>query len=336
MSSATIRDVAREAGVGVGTVSRVLNNHPSVSTATRQRVLQAIEALDFRPNPNAQRLSRGRTNTIGIIAPLFITDSYIERLQGIESILAESEFDLTLFNVETVERRRRVFARVPRRDRVDGLVIISIRPTQEEVARFEQARLPVVLIDNHHPELSYVAIDDVEGGRAATQHLIELGHRRIAFVGEDMDNPMQFTPTRDRYHGYRLALRESGLPYRSDYFIEGEPGRLPAQVMMRRLLALEQPPTAVFAMTDKQAIGIIEAASRAGLEVPRDISVIGYDDIDAAEYMGLTTIHQPLRESGRQGIQLLLEQIAQPAMEPQQILLPTHLVQRRTTARAVA
>jgi DNA-binding LacI/PurR family transcriptional regulator len=332
VTPATIRDVAKRAEVGVGTVSRVLNDSPSVSDATRQKVLAAIAELDYAPNPFARRLSLGKTLTIAVIVPFFTRPSFVERLRGVEYALADSEYDLILFNVETTAKRDAYFRDIPRRERVDGVLIMTLSPSDADVDRFLQERVPSVLIDAHHPLLSQVVIDDVAGGRMATQHLIELGHHKIGFVGDEFDNPFHFVSSRDRCQGYRQALDEAGIPFRPEYHCQGQHGREPAKEMARDLLTLPDPPTAIFAASDIQAIGVLEAAQDAGLRVPEDLSVIGYDDIETAEHMHLTTIRQPLFALGVEGVELLLDSIANPPPSPRRVLLPVELVVRGTTA----
>jgi len=335
VTPATIRDVAKRAGVGVGTVSRVLNDRPFVSDATHQKVLSAIEALDYTPSPIARRLSLRKTLTIAVIVPFFTRPSFVERLRGVEFALADSEYDLVLFNVETTDKRDAYFHDVPRRERVDGLLIISLSPRDADVERFLQAKVPTVLVDARHPRLSRAVIDDVAGGRLATQHLIELGHRKIAYVSDFLENPFNFVSSRDRHEGYRQALTAAGIPFQPAYHQQGEHGRQQAREMAHTLLALPDPPTAIFAASDTQAIGVLEAAQDAGVSVPEGLSVIGYDDIEIAEYLQLTTIRQPLFASGVEGVELLLEAIANPPPTAQQVHLPTRLVARRTTGRLV-
>jgi DNA-binding LacI/PurR family transcriptional regulator len=332
VTPATIRDVAQRAGVGVGTVSRVLNDNPSVSDATRRKVLSAIEALDYTPSPIARRLSLGKTLTIAVVVPFFTRPSFVERLRGVEYALADSEYDLILFNVETTAKRDAYFRSIPRRERVDGLLIVTLAPNDADVDRFLRANVPTVLVDAHHPWLSQVVIDDVAGGRMATQHLIELGHHKIGFVGDEFDNPFHFVSSRDRYEGYRQALEEAGIPFRPEYHRQGEHGRKQARGMAHELLALPGPPTAIFAASDIQAIGVLEAAQDAGLQVPGELSVVGYDDIEIAEYLNLTTIRQPHFALGVEGVKLLLESIATLPLTTHQILLPIELVVRHTSA----
>lgn len=331
MAPATIRDVAMRAGVGVGTVSRVLNGSPSVSEATRQKVLAAIELLDYSPNLAARRLSLGKTQTVGVIVPFFTNPSVVQRLRGVVSVLKDSEYDLILFDVETRTARETRLREVPRRERVDGLLIISLALTDADAKRFAQAGVATVLVDTYHPQLSRVLVDNVAGSYQAMQHLIQLGHRKIGFVSDYLEDPFN-TPVRDRYQGYRQALAEAGIPFRAEYHQQGPHGRLEARQMAHELLALPDPPTAIFAYSDTQAIGVLEAAQELGLAVPGDLSVIGYDNIDVAAHLQLTTIHQSLFQSGVEGGELLLEAMAGSMPEPRQVLLATELVVRNTTA----
>lgn len=337
MATVTIRDVAREAGVGVGTVSRVLNDSPLVSEETRSKVLSAIRALDYAPSQIARRLSRGRSMTVAVVVPFFTRRSYVERLQGIEHVLTSSGYELVLFNVETVDRRDECLRVIPRRERVDGLLILSLRPTDEEAQHLSRADAPTVLIDAYHPLLTSIKTDDVGGAQAAVNHLIELGHRRIAYIGESLDdNPFHFQPLVDRYQGYRDALAAAGIPYRPEYHRQGRYGWLEARRMCQELLALPQPPTAIFAYSDTMAFGVLEAAQQNRLHVPDDLSVIGFDDVEIAQYFNLTTMRQLLYESGARGAELLLERIeSEGPAEAQHITLPTEPIVRRTTAPPV-
>lgn len=333
MASVTIRDVAKKAGVGVGTVSRVLNRNPAVREATRLKVLAAIEELEFTPSPIARRLSLGKTMTVAVIAPFFVRPSYVERFRGLDKVLAESEYDFVLYNVETTSRRDHYFRELARSDRVDGLLIMSLSPTDHTVESFITAGIPTVLVDATHPRLSQIIVDDVEGGYKATKHLIELGHRKIAYLSDHMhENPFNFQPVIDRYSGYRKALEEAGLPFNPTYHRQGELSRRAAKIQAKELLTLPDPPTAIFAYSDTQAFGVLRAAEELGISVPDEVSIIGYDDIEITEYLHLTTIRQELFKSGQRGAKLLLEEINNPVAHPQKIVLPTELIQRRTTA----
>ena len=321
----------------MGTVSRVLNGSTAVSEATKQKVLAAIEALDYSPSHIARRLSLGHTLTIGVIAPFFIRPSYVERIRGIEAILADSEYDMIIYNVETVARRDKIFRDIPREERVDGLIIITLPPTDEEIARFNKYNLPAVLIDGTHPELSHVKINNVTGGRQATQCLIDLGHRKIGYISDLLEeSPFGFRPVADRYQGYRDALTDAGISFHPEYHRQGALSRREARHLARELLTLPDPPTAIFAYSDTQAFGVLRAAQDLNLKIPQQLSVIGYDDIEISEFLHLTTIRQNLYESGVEGAKLLLQEISDPSMQKQSIVLPTDLVIRDTTAPPIS
>lgn len=329
---ATISDVASLAGVGEATVSRVLNGSALVREATRRRVQAAIAELDYRPSPIARSLSGGRAMTLGVVAPFFVRPSAVERLQGAEACFTDAGYDTVLYNVSTPEQRREQFANVAR-GRTDGILVISISPADGDMDWLVRSRIPMVLVDLRHPGVSQVYTDDYEGGRMATRHLLELGHRRIGFVGDFSENPFGFTSSAHRYVGFRDSMRRAGLEVVPEYVMEGEHSRDVAVRMASELLELPEPPTAIFGASDTQAFGILQAAAAAEVDVPGRLSVIGFDDIEVSAYVGLTTIRQPLRYSGARGAQLLLDMTdgadsAETVVEK----LPLELIVRRTTA----
>jgi LacI family transcriptional regulator len=189
----------------------------------------------------------------------------------------------------------------------------------------------VVLLDARGKGVPAVVTDDVEGGRLATRHLLALGHERIAFIGDDPDNPFGFTSSRDRERGYLEAMATGGADVRPDYICHGPHVRSVAQRLSEELLALQQPPTAIFAASDAQALGVLEAVRTTGLRVPDDISVVGFDDIEVSSYAGLTTVQQPLYQSGLEATSLLLEALDQGPLDPIEHELPLGLIVRNTT-----
>ncbi|MDA0246517.1 MAG: LacI family DNA-binding transcriptional regulator [Chloroflexi bacterium] len=330
--TSTIRDVARQAGVGIGTVSRVLNGNAAVSEPTRERVLEAITSLNYVPNQMARRLSLGKTMTVGVIVPFFTRPSPVERLRGVEAIIAETPYDLNLFNVETLDRRHRCFQEAARKERVDGLLIISVTPTAEEAHQLRQTSIPTILVDAHSPFFSNVAIDDAAGGYAATQHLLDLGHKTLGFVSDHFDNDLGNGSSEARFKGFTRALQEAGLSANPAHVRHSIHGRRPAREMAHQILSHSTPPTAIFAASDTQAIGVLEAAEALGLHIPSQLSVIGYDDIEMAEYLNLTTVRQPLFESGKLGMELLLTELLDETSAPTNLVLPTQVIARGTTA----
>src|SRR3954447_8608103 len=329
----TIVDVATRAGVGVATVSRVLNGHSSVRPATRARVLDAIAALDYRPSSVARSLSLGKTMVVAVVLPWFTSPSAVERVRGIVAGVADSPYDVMLFDVESEERQRRAFELFGRGDRADGLLIVSTVPPDSDVTKLRAN--PCVLVDAQHPSLPSVVVDDFGGGELATRHLIELGHRQIAFVG-DTPPEFRFVWSRDRTLGYFHALEQAGIELRPEYVRVGTRRLHVARSVALELLNLSEPPTAIFAASDTQALGVLEAARSLGLAVPEQLSVVGFDDVQLASYVGLTTVRQPLYESGRRGSELLLRALSGQPLPAHSEQLPLELVVRRTTGVAPA
>ena len=327
----TIRDVARHSGLSVATVSRVLNDMPWVSPATRDRVIRAVDELGFRRSATARSLSLGRSQMIGVVAPFFTSPSCVERLRGISERLAQHGYDLMLFDVETPGQRTDALRDFAQRDRVDGLLVISLPLSDEEVDALQRDDLPVVLVDIGHPGLPHVLIDDVRGGELATEHLLAKGHRRIGFIGDLPANPFGFMSSERRREGFRRALRAAEIEAGDDLERLGVHGREPARELARELLANGERPTAIFAACDVQAFGVLEAAEALGLRVPDDVAVIGFDDVEMAATVGLTTVRQPLRDSGARGAELLLTAIEGDGQPPIEELEPLAVVERRTT-----
>ena len=328
----TIGDVARLAGVGRGTVSRVLNERANVDPTTRAKVLAAIQDLDYVPSTTARRLSLGRTQTVAVILPFLTRPSTVERLRGIEFALVSAGYDMIVFNVETVDRRDAVFRDLPRSERVDGMIIVSLSPHRNELERIQRSGLPAILVDAHHRGLPRVVADDVKGGRLATEYLIGLGHERIGFIGDIPRVPLAFTSSRLRLGGYRRAMRDAGLAAPATWIAMGDHSRHRAAELARRMLTRHRQPTAIVCASDTQAAGVLEAAASLGLSVPDDVSVTGYDDLELADHLHLTTVRQPLFESGVRAVQRLLIGIEDQVMPPSREVQQIGLVIRRSTA----
>lgn len=330
----TIRDVAAHAGVGAGTVSRVLNNSERLSDATRTKVQRAIAELGYRPNPLARGLSLGRCQTIGVIVPDFTTASAIERLKGVVAALDGSLYDLVLFNVESPVHRDEHVAAL-NRHRADGLVVMSLPLENDQLTKLAATGMPLVLIDSPGADVVRVVVDDVAGGRLSTRHLLDLGHRRIGFIGDLPDNAFGFTSSSDREVGYRQEMADADIAVRDGDIRYGAHDRQVAFDLAVELLSGGDPPTAVFCSSDVQALGAIEGARHLGLDVPGDVSVVGFDDVEMAGYLGITTVRQPLFESGQVGAELLLERLEHQGEDPlptSTTELPLEMIIRATTA----
>ncbi len=302
--------------------------------------MTAVDELRYTPNLAAQRLSTGKHLSIAVIVPFFTSAPVSARLDGAVSVLANSPYDLIIHSIQTPAQREACFELIPHRRQADGVLIISVSPRNEgEVASLRRAEVPVVLIDADHPgvtSLPRVLVDDVAGGRTATEYLLQLGHRRIGFVGDLSDDPFHFTWSRDRHCGYRQALQAAGLAPAPGYSGEGEPSRAGARRVAFAMLSAPGRPTAIVAANDTRAVGVLEAARELGLRVPEELSLIGYDDIEIADMIGLTTIRQPLARSGQRGMQLLLDRLCGRLVGPVREVLPVELVVRGTTAPPAA
>lgn len=287
-------------------MSRVLNNSPRVAPATRARVEAAIAELGYTPNPLARSLSTGRTESVSILVPFFTTESVVHRLRGIVEVLNARSREVVLVNVETLEQRDRALASVTGVVRPSGLIVISLPLDPSTLASLRRSDVPVTAIDVELAGVPSITVDDEAGGVLATSYLLDKGHTRIAFVGDIEDQPLGFGSSRLRRLGYEKALAGAGIAAETDLIKLASFGRESAHRVTGELLGLDQPPTAVFAASDTQALGVIEAIRNSGLDVPGDVSVIGFDDIDLAPYLGLTTVRQPLFESGKAGATALM------------------------------
>jgi DNA-binding LacI/PurR family transcriptional regulator len=326
----TIYDVAKRAGVSITTVSRILNAPDKVNSETREKVLAAIDALGFIPKAEARARAMQRTGRIGVITPFFTAPSFIQRLRGIAATLSPKNYELVIYTVDSSNHLQGYLSSLPLTGNLDGLIILSLPVGDIEVRRLIDHGLPTVLIEYPHPKLNCVEIDDVEGGYMATTYLLGKGHRRVAFLG-DTDLPeYSIHPVSLRLSGFRRALKEARIKL-PDMFVRLAPyTQEQTRQVANELLNLPDPPTAIFAATDFQALGVLKAARQLDIKVPEQLAVIGFDDLDMAEYADLTTISQHLDESGRLAVELLLAQIESPSRPPRHVKLPLTFIERQT------
>ncbi|HEX2822190.1 MAG TPA: LacI family DNA-binding transcriptional regulator [Streptosporangiaceae bacterium] len=326
-----IAEVAAAAGVSVGTVSRVLNESPNVREHTRRRVAEVMKSLNYRPSRLAESLSRGQTRTVVILVPFLTRPSVTERLAGAIGVLDGEGFDTVVRNVETVGQRDRHLAALTTRHEADGAVVVSLRLNGEHLAALRSGNVPLAMVDTEAPGVPCTVVDDIMGGSMATEHLINLGHRRIGFVGDSPDD-LGFVSTRRRLLGYRRTLSRHRLEYDPAIIRLGRHSASVAAAMAQEMLDLPSPPTAIFAGSDTQALGVLAAADKSGHSVPDDLSVIGYDDIESAALLGLSTVHQPLAESGARGARRLCALIRGQLVRPLREELPLSVVARTSSA----
>jgi DNA-binding LacI/PurR family transcriptional regulator len=326
----TIYDVAEYSGSSISTVSRVLNSPDRVSAETRRRVLGAIDALGFVPKAEARARALRLNRRIGVITPFFTAPSFVQRLRGLAGELSKENNDLVIYAVDSVDRLQSYLSSLPLRGNLDGLVIMSLPVEDAYVSHLLKHNIPTVLIEFPNTRLNSVEIDDVAGGRMVAEYLVAKGHRRIAFLG-DTDLPeYAIHPVSLRLVGFRQGLQEAGIAL-EDEFVRLAPYTLEqTRQAAIRLLNTPSPPTAVFAATDFQALSMIKVARQLGVRIPEELAVIGFDDLDMAEYADLTTVRQHLDESGRLAIELLLAHIADNSRPVQHIKLPLTIIERLT------
>lgn len=335
MARATIGDIARRAGTSKATVSRVLNGKPDVDPETRRRIAEIVRELRYVPSSAATGLAHGRPNLIGMLVPSLAWAWVLEVIRGVADRLEASPFELVMFTTSSEERNEVIFERTLASGLTAGLVAIVPPGALAHISETHERGFPVALIDDRgdHPDLPSVVAANFEGAFQATAHLIELGHRRIAFV----NGPTEYGCNQERRRGYEGALGAAGIQVDSYLIREADfarpGGRRAADYLLRR----PEPPTAIFAANDLMAFGTIDAAEALGRRVPRDVSIVGFDDIPEAQLTrpALTTVRQPLYDMGARAVDLLLAQVSGHELPETRLVLPTELVSRETTSRRV-
>ena len=308
---ATITDIARELGISAMTVSRALNASPEVAEATRRKVLQCAQALDYLPNRWARSLVTRRSSIVGVVIPEISHSFFAEITFGIEEALEPAGYDILLCHSRGDAGRERVEVRMLVGSKVDGLIVASEQPedSPELFEELSQTRIPFVLVDRFFPAHKFraVRVDDRAVGRLATRYLLELGHRRVAHI----QGP-RLSPASLRYRGYAASMKAHGLPVKREWVEQGDFQIAGGQAAMARLLARKRRPTAVFAANDPMAIGAIYACREAGLRVPEDVSVVGAGNIEGAHHPNpfVTTVDWPRVELGHAAARALLAAIS--------------------------
>ena len=332
----SIDEVARYAGVSTATVSRALSGRGHVSDATRARVESAAKSLGYVVSSSASSLASGRTRNIGVLVPFLDRWFFSTVLSGTASALMRRGYDITLYNLTADrEQRRSVFETFLRRQRVDGVIAISIELGDEEIERLRELDLPVIAIGGPNPRLSTLTVDDTAVARLATEHLVALGHRDIAHIGASPEFDIDFHIPTHRRQGFEQALADAGIPVSpslyepADFTIEG--GFRAAKQLLGRP---GERPTAIFAASDEMAIGVRESARRLGLGVPEDLSIIGIDDFVLSGVLGLTTVRQDVAGQGHVAADLLLRALLDDDESIETIVVPTELVVRESTGPA--
>ncbi|MFD1175292.1 LacI family DNA-binding transcriptional regulator [Paenibacillus puldeungensis] len=328
--SATIKDVAQRAEVSVATVSRVLNNLPGYSEDTKQKVMQAIKELGYQPNAIARGLINKRTQTIGVLFPNVSSSFSSEILHGVEEEAHKHNYSVIVCNTAEDGKRTMKYLQVLREKQVDGIIFSSGVLKEDYYKAMQTMGTPVVLVatKSDYDQVPYVKVDDYQASYDAADYLIRQGHRRVAMIGGSWLDPIAGRP---RIEGFRQALKDHGVETRDDLILDGGFSFEGGVAATERLLASVSDVTAVFAAGDEMAIGAISAASRLGISVPEQLSVIGFDNLKLAEMSNppLTTVSQPLQEMGRLASRKLIAMMESGAPADSEIV-PHELIKRRT------
>lgn len=324
-------DIARLTGTSMSTVSRVMAGSPLVAAATQARVLAEAERLGYVVSPAASGLARGVTGRVAVVVPHIARWFFATLLEGVESVLRDGGLDVLLYHVGDAADRAQLLKGLPLRGNVDAIVLFAMPIDEAEREHLESLGVDLVAAGGQVESYPYVAIDDRAAARQAVDHLLQLGHHRIAMISAtDPDQPGWPAPF-GRAEGYYTALRDAGLPVEEDLVVTVPWGETQGAVAMERLLQASRPPTAVYAHSDELALGALRTLRRAGLRVPDDVSVIGIDDHPLSQLTDLTTIAQPVREQGVTAGRMV-RALLRGEPTDRGVLLPTELIIRGTTA----
>jgi len=326
----TIYDVANEAGVSITTVSRVLNSPDRVSKGKRDEILKTIDRLGFVPKADARERARKEVGRIGVITPFFTVLSFVQRLRGIAEALVDTPYDFTIYPVDSLSRLEGYYTTLPFSRRLDGLIVIALPIDDSSAKRLRQSQFPTVFIENRVPGFSSIEIDNWYGGRLAAEYLISKGHTRCAYIGDAVLPEYSLRPEDERLDGYRQTLIQHGLSFPDEYVkLTTFPPEKDSEI--QGLFGTETPPTAIFAASDNLAMRVLKIAREKNFQIPEELALIGFDDIDFTEYLELTTISQSLDDSGKVAAEQLIAQISDPSRPVQNINLQLKIVERGTT-----
>ena len=326
---AGIQEIAKVAGVSPATVSRALRGLQHVNEKTRAKIVEAAELLGYPIEAPTNKAVK--TNTVGVISPFVLRWYFSQAIGGVEQALREAGMDVLLYNFTRANGREKIFQSLNLKERVDALIIISLPPTLEEYEALLALNVPIAAIGFNRPEITSIAIDDVQGAKTATQHLIELGHKRIGLISGSSQGVWDFPVPRNRREGFLAALDEAGLKFDPTLEVQADFSVITAERAMDDLLARSNRPTAVFCESDEMAYGAMQSMRKHGLKCPQDISLIGFDGHEMADFANLTTIAQPVQTMGELAAWAVMEKLNKPDTPAKHINLPTTLIVRGST-----
>lgn len=327
---ATIYDIAKKAGVSIATVSRVFNNSANVSDKAKKKVLAVADEIGYHPQAYAQGLASRKNNTVMVVVPVISNYFFMEVLGGIQDKLSEQNYELSIFNISSNKDVQEQVEHVLKRRWADGYLFISIHMDEDKWENLEKYNVPITLIDEHFQGFDSVSVDNAQGAYRATKHFLEQGYERVAMLSALESSK----PIKDRLNGYKKALNEFGLSFDNTLVVKGDSmnrdgfTERAGYEAMTKMLEMNPMPEACLCASDIQAVGALKAMQDTGKKLP----IIGYDDIELAEYMGLSTIRQPMRDMGFFATQNLIDRMNNSDKPISQTIYSPELTIRSSTS----
>lgn len=329
----TIDDIAREAGVSTATVSYVINNNEKVGPETRKKVLQIIEKRDYHPNSSARNLARKKTEVLGLIVPEVTGVFYADIVQGVEDAAFQNNFTLYLGTTNAKKEREKMMIDHFSGNRVDGLILTTYFINKNYIKELKNRDLDFVFIGNpvKDDSVSTVVVDNFSSGYRAAEHLINLGHKKIAFIKGDPNS----WDAEERFAGFKAVMNNYDLEINNDYIKTGNYQQEEGYKAAQELFNLEVKPTAVFASNDQMAMGVYKAAQENNIKIPEQLSVVGFDDIAAASHLNppLTTVNQPTYRMGQKAVEILIKKIKGQKVSEENIVFETEFIKRNSSQK---
>ena len=329
----TIYDVARLAGVSSATVSRFLNEPDRVAQEKREKIQAAITELNFVPKADAVAKARSAYRKIGVVAPFFTQPSFMERLRGIAAVLSAEHYELVVYSIDTMEDLVNYVQMLVNTQRLDGLILLCVQLPADVLDLLRGASFPVCFVENEYEDFDCVVVHNLQGGQKAAQFLCEKGCKKPGFIGEKSMLEYAVNATEERLRGFKFYCANNGIVIPENHIWLGEFSEGSLDEGITKFLEQEDLPDGIFCSSDVIAARLIRIALTKGISVPRQIRVIGFDNIDIAEYIGLTSVNQNLEESGRMAARLILMRIKDRERGSVVMKVPLSVIERETTGR---
>ncbi len=330
MSHVTLKDIGKEVGVSIVTVSRALNDKPDIGYGTKQKIREVAERLGYSPNALARGLKAKKTGSIGVLIADIADSFFASVVKGIENTAREMGYNIILCDTSEKYEWEKLAVQMMLEKRVDGLLITPSQTEYGDILELKRKKIPFVLVGRHFDlvESDYVITDDIRGAFSATDYLIKKGHKKILFI----NGPIYISSAKERLVGYKRALQEHAILFDKSLVKEGALKMDDGYRIMKEILSTATKFTAVFAYSDFVTLGVMQALEETELKIPEDIAIVGYDDVAFARFLQipLTTVHIPKYELGREAMKLLKRKIEGEREEPQSVILETKLIVRKS------